>query len=78
MESALAPLGDQISCESCRRALQERLKTLVVQWSAVKASFFCSILIFPSSVRLRERFNLEGRLLLATEITDPGLYPLQL
>lgn len=40
MESALAPLGDQLSCESCRRVLQERLKILVVQWSAVKV-FFC-------------------------------------
>lgn len=39
MELALAPLGDQLSCESCRRALQERLKILVVQWSAVKVTF---------------------------------------
>ncbi|KAF8138543.1 hypothetical protein EV363DRAFT_1393988 [Boletus edulis] len=36
MESALAPLGEQLSCESCRRTLHERLKTLIVQWSAVK------------------------------------------
>lgn len=36
MESALAPLGDQLSCEQCRIALQERLKTLVMQWSVVK------------------------------------------
>ncbi|KAI9574608.1 hypothetical protein HD554DRAFT_2201596 [Boletus coccyginus] len=42
MESALAPLGDQLSCESCRRALQERLKTLLVQWSAVKNQIILS------------------------------------
>ncbi|KAG9317527.1 P-loop containing nucleoside triphosphate hydrolase protein [Chiua virens] len=36
LESALAPLGDRLSCESCRQTLQERLKTLIVQWSAVK------------------------------------------
>lgn len=36
MESALAPLGDQLSCESCKRAFQERLKTLIMQWSVVK------------------------------------------
>ncbi|KAF8842293.1 hypothetical protein BDN67DRAFT_926703 [Paxillus ammoniavirescens] len=36
MESALGPLGEQLSCESCRRALHDRLKTLIVQWSVVK------------------------------------------
>ncbi|KAF9247245.1 hypothetical protein BU15DRAFT_84774 [Melanogaster broomeanus] len=36
IESALAPLSEQLSCESCRRALQDRLKTLIVQWSVVK------------------------------------------
>ncbi|KAI6140945.1 hypothetical protein EDD17DRAFT_1712878 [Pisolithus thermaeus] len=36
MESALAPLGEQVSCEQCKLALQERLKTLIVQWSVVK------------------------------------------
>ncbi|OAX43916.1 hypothetical protein K503DRAFT_19345 [Rhizopogon vinicolor AM-OR11-026] len=36
IESALAPLGDQLSCELCRKALQDRLKTLIVQWSVVK------------------------------------------
>lgn len=38
MESALAPLGDQLSCESCLQALQERLKTLILQWSVVKVN----------------------------------------
>ncbi|KAG1833074.1 hypothetical protein EV424DRAFT_1015241 [Suillus variegatus] len=36
IESALAPLGDQLSCEHCRKALRDRLKTLIIQWSAVK------------------------------------------
>ncbi|KIJ69995.1 hypothetical protein HYDPIDRAFT_23147 [Hydnomerulius pinastri MD-312] len=36
MESALAPLGEHLSCDSCRLALQDRLKTLIVQWSVVK------------------------------------------
>lgn len=36
MESALAPLGEQLDCAQCKLALQERLKILVVQWSVVK------------------------------------------
>lgn len=36
IESALAPLGDQLSCELCRKALRDRLKTLIIQWSGVK------------------------------------------
>lgn len=36
MESALAPLGEQLSCEQCKLVLQERIKTLIVQWSVVK------------------------------------------
>lgn len=36
IESALAPLGEQLSCEQCKLALRERLKTLIVQWSVVK------------------------------------------
>jgi len=36
IESALAPLGDQLTCELCRKALRDRLKTLIVQWSVVK------------------------------------------
>ncbi|KAI6034192.1 hypothetical protein BKA83DRAFT_26402 [Pisolithus microcarpus] len=36
IESALAPLGEQLSCEQCKLALHERLKTLIVQWSVVK------------------------------------------
>ncbi|KAG0709570.1 hypothetical protein DFH29DRAFT_992984 [Suillus ampliporus] len=36
IESALAPLGDQLSCELCRKTLRDRLKTLIVQWSSVK------------------------------------------
>lgn len=74
MESALAPLGDQLSCESCRRALQERLKTLLVQWSAVKVvSPF--ILKFLRLAPFRELFSHTARSLLATEIIDPWLYP---
>lgn len=36
MESALAPLAEEVSCEQCKLVLQERLKTLIVQWSVVK------------------------------------------
>ncbi|KAI6119980.1 hypothetical protein EDD16DRAFT_730703 [Pisolithus croceorrhizus] len=36
MESALAPLAEEVSCEQCKLVLRERLKTLIVQWSVVK------------------------------------------
>ncbi|EIW82368.1 hypothetical protein CONPUDRAFT_54268, partial [Coniophora puteana RWD-64-598 SS2] len=38
MESALAPLGEQLACNLCRTGLAERIKTLIVQWSVVKVS----------------------------------------
>lgn len=36
LESALTPLGERLWCEQCREALQERIRTLIVQWSVVK------------------------------------------
>ncbi|KAG6919387.1 hypothetical protein DXG01_006270 [Tephrocybe rancida] len=36
MESALRPLEEHLGCDDCREALQNRIKTLVVQWSLVK------------------------------------------
>ncbi|KDQ64281.1 hypothetical protein JAAARDRAFT_27906 [Jaapia argillacea MUCL 33604] len=36
MESALSPLGDQLSCDQCRHALTERIRNLTLQWSSVK------------------------------------------
>ncbi|PCH41502.1 hypothetical protein WOLCODRAFT_17151 [Wolfiporia cocos MD-104 SS10] len=36
IESALCPLGEHLSCEVCRTALNERIKQLVVQWSVVR------------------------------------------
>lgn len=36
LESALAPLGEQLSCDQCKLVWQERIKTLIVQWSVVK------------------------------------------
>jgi hypothetical protein len=36
LESALLPLGERLWCEQCREALQERIRTLIVQWSVVK------------------------------------------
>ncbi|KAI9062531.1 hypothetical protein FKP32DRAFT_1593176 [Trametes sanguinea] len=36
MESALLPLSDSLSCALCKKGLAERVKQLVVQWSAVK------------------------------------------
>lgn len=74
MESALAPLGDQLSCESCRRALQERLNTLLVQWSAVKV-LFPFILKLIRLAPFRELYSHTGRLLLAAEIIGSWLYP---
>ncbi|KAH7887791.1 hypothetical protein F5I97DRAFT_1805344 [Phlebopus sp. FC_14] len=40
MESALAPLGEQLACEQCQLALQDRLKSLIVQWSVVKVRVY--------------------------------------
>ena len=36
IELALRPLGDHLSCETCRTTLYERVKQLMVQWSLVK------------------------------------------
>ncbi|KAJ6599121.1 hypothetical protein DFH09DRAFT_1130181 [Mycena vulgaris] len=36
LESALRPLSDSVPCELCKTALNDRLKTLIVQWSMVK------------------------------------------
>jgi len=36
MESALSPLGERLSCDLCRSALEERIKNLLVEWSLVK------------------------------------------
>jgi hypothetical protein len=36
MESALRPLADHLMCQECKRALNDRIKNLVVQWSIVK------------------------------------------
>ncbi|KAJ4481472.1 hypothetical protein C8J55DRAFT_549071 [Lentinula edodes] len=36
LESALTPLADHLTCELCKKNLNERIKDLVVQWSVVK------------------------------------------
>ncbi|KAJ7122111.1 hypothetical protein C8R44DRAFT_785710 [Mycena epipterygia] len=36
IESALRPLADNLPCELCRNALNDRVKNLIVQWSNVK------------------------------------------
>ncbi|GJJ07043.1 hypothetical protein Clacol_001241 [Clathrus columnatus] len=36
LESALSPLGERLWCDLCREALQERIRTLIIQWSVVK------------------------------------------
>ncbi|EPQ58982.1 hypothetical protein GLOTRDRAFT_113825 [Gloeophyllum trabeum ATCC 11539] len=36
IESALNPLGEQLTCDLCRLALKERIKSLTIQWSVVK------------------------------------------
>lgn len=40
MESALTPLGQHLTCDLCRHALNDRVKNLVVQWSIVKVSAY--------------------------------------
>jgi hypothetical protein len=36
IESALAPLGDHLSCGLCQAALSERIKVLTTRWSRIK------------------------------------------
>ncbi|GBE79422.1 hypothetical protein SCP_0206200 [Sparassis crispa] len=36
IESALCPLSEHLSCEVCQKALNDRVKQLIVQWSVVK------------------------------------------
>ncbi|KAJ7179938.1 hypothetical protein C8R43DRAFT_971240 [Mycena crocata] len=36
LESALRPLAEHLSCELCKQALNDRVKSLIVQWSIVK------------------------------------------
>ncbi|KAI5991797.1 hypothetical protein EDD15DRAFT_2273337 [Pisolithus albus] len=43
LESALAPLGEQLSCDQCKLVWQERIKTLIVQWSVVKVCSYTSV-----------------------------------
>lgn len=38
LESALSPLAERLWCNLCRESLQERIRTLIVQWSVVKVS----------------------------------------
>ena len=46
MESALISLGDHLSCHLCKKALSERVHSLVVQWGAIKVcNLFSSILL---------------------------------
>ena len=72
MESALAPLGDQLSCEPCRQALQTRLNTLIMQWSAVKVIVLLEyILLFTYSVLFRERFSPAGCSLASAKVANP-------
>lgn len=36
LESALRPLTEHLSCDLCKRSLNERIKNLLIQWSVVK------------------------------------------
>ncbi|KAF5370046.1 hypothetical protein D9758_001104 [Tetrapyrgos nigripes] len=36
LESALSPLVENLSCDLCKQALNDRIKNLIVQWSVVK------------------------------------------
>ena len=44
LESALFPLSDHLACEPCQKALNDRIKNLVKQWSMVKVRLFLSII----------------------------------
>ncbi|KAJ6577867.1 hypothetical protein B0H19DRAFT_1121613 [Mycena capillaripes] len=36
LESALRPLGEHLSCDLCKDALNDRVKILIIQWSMIK------------------------------------------
>jgi len=36
IEAALRPLGDYLSCDSCKQLLRDRINNLIAQWSIVK------------------------------------------
>ncbi|KAG7097019.1 hypothetical protein E1B28_004412 [Marasmius oreades] len=36
LESALRPLAEHLSCDLCKRSLNERIKNVLVQWSVIK------------------------------------------
>ncbi|KAH7879744.1 uncharacterized protein C8R40DRAFT_1165988 [Lentinula edodes] len=45
LESALTPLAEHLTCELCKKSLNERIRDLVVNWSIVKVPFsFLNIL----------------------------------
>ncbi|KAI6047233.1 hypothetical protein EDC04DRAFT_2887043 [Pisolithus marmoratus] len=58
LESTFAPLGEHLSCEQCKLALQERLKTLIVQWSVVKVRL-CSGLWRDAEEVFREQYDID-------------------
>lgn len=47
MESALRPLEEHLVCDECKRALRERIKNLVVQWSIVKVRL-CLLILYTT------------------------------
>ncbi|KAF7355263.1 hypothetical protein MSAN_01442500 [Mycena sanguinolenta] len=56
LESALKPLAEHLSCDLCRNALNDRIRTLVIQWSVVKAGhlYLC---MFSFDTFCSERYN---------------------
>ena len=38
MKNSLQPLTENLTCEQCHKALQDRIKSVVVRWASVKVS----------------------------------------
>ena len=51
IEGALCPLADDVPCEDCKKALADRIKQVVVQWSMVKVRHIASRCLILSSLR---------------------------
>ncbi|THV08616.1 hypothetical protein K435DRAFT_814998 [Dendrothele bispora CBS 962.96] len=47
LESALSPLAENLSCDLCKQALNDRIKNLIVQWSVVKVRIIFLSFDFP-------------------------------
>lgn len=61
MHSSFSPLNEQLTCILCKRALADRLKEVITQWTTVKVSFsqpFYLCMSLPTWVQLSAPFEL--------------------